>query len=305
MDDFKIKKINIGHVGDFEVGIPFIKIGQGSPKITILTGIHGDEHTGLLIIKRLLDQIELKKGTLQLILSANPLAKINLKRESSIDLLDLNRIFPGKKEGSITERMAHKLTQILCDNDLVIDLHTMKQKVKPTVIFVTCNTPVDERSLDAIKAFNVERVWKIKALSENNYNQSLGSFLARQMIPHFALETEDLERISQADLNTIHDGLENVMANLGMVDKEIKKSDIKSFKRNKMNAGTTGVFIPLKEVDAIINFGDVVGNILSLQDFKIKPINSLKAGFISDIKTKVFVHEGDHIFSIGEWENGS
>ena len=305
MKDYKIEKINIGKVGDFEVGIPFIKLGHGSPKLTIITGIHGNEHTGLLIIRRLLDKLELKRGTLQLVLSANPLSKINLKRESPIDLLDLNRIFPGKKEGSITERIAYKLTQVLGDNDLVIDLHTMQQRLKPMVIFVTCNTKADEKSLDAIKAFNVERVWKIKAINEDKYNQTLGSFLARQMVPHFALETEELDKISEKDLNMIHEGLGNVMANLGMVDKKINKTEIKCFKRNKINADETGIFIPLKEIDSIIKLGDVVGNILSSQDFKMNPVKSSKKGFICDIKTKVFVHEGEHIFSIGQWENGN
>ena len=93
--------------------IPVIKLGYGNPKITILTGLHGDEYSGLLILKELLNKIEVKKGTLQLIVCANPLARVTKTRETFTDFMDLNRAFPGDEKGSMTQKIAHKLLQNL------------------------------------------------------------------------------------------------------------------------------------------------------------------------------------------------
>ncbi len=296
----KIQKISIGRAGHFDVEIPIIRIGSGSPKITILTGMHGDEFSGLLIIKEFLDKLELKSGTLQAILCANPLARFSKTRESPIDLMDLNRCFPGNPKGTITERLANKLTHIITDSELVIDIHNMCNRTKPTSLMISCSNKTDEKTTESIKAFNCGRVWKIQATSEEKYSQTLGAFLARQMIPHFAVEVDSIEIINEEDINTVINGLENVLAKFKMVDKNVMEKEIKYFSRTQLFSHTPGIFIPLKEIDDELKEGDIIGEIINLHEFIKEPVISQHKGFISDISSRKFVHEGGHIASIGE-----
>jgi len=296
----KIQKINIGKAGHFDIDLPLIRIGTGSPKVTILTGMHGDEFSGLLIIKKLLDKLELKTGTLQIILCANPIAGFSKTRESTIDSTDLNRCFPGNPNGTITERLANKLTHIMADSDLVIDIHNMQNKTKPTLLLISCNNKTDEKTIEIIKVFNAERVWKIHAISEEKYSQTLGAFLARQMIPHFAVEVDAIETASEDDINFIINGIENVLAKFKMVEKEIIEKELKYFKRMQLFSHTAGIFTPLKEVDEEIKEGEDIGGILNINEFVEEPVKCQNKGFVCDISKRKFVHEGEHIASIGE-----
>ncbi|MBS3112154.1 succinylglutamate desuccinylase/aspartoacylase family protein [Candidatus Woesearchaeota archaeon] len=296
-----LKKINVGNLGSFNVEIPVIKLGYGNPKITILTGLHGDEYSGLLILKELLNKIEVKKGTLQLIVCANPLARVTKTRETFTDFMDLNRAFPGDEKGSMTQKIAHKLLQILGDSNLVIDLHTMFLRTKPTPIFVSCRTSVDEKSIEALKAFGHENVWKVEAISETQYGQSLGAFLARQMIPHFALETDNINYITDEDLNSVVEGLKSVLAKNEMINSEIKNVEIKTFVRNRFYVSNSGIFIPHVKVNDEVNENDLIGYIISQEDFEMEEVRSSKSGFVSDINPKSFVLDGEHVYSIGVW----
>ncbi len=297
--ELNIKKISVGKYGHFDIEVPFLRLGNGNPKLTMLTGMHGDEYSGLLILRKLLNEVELLQGTLQVIFSANPLARAQKRRETEADLLDLNRVFPGKENGSITERIAHKIVSVVGDSDLVIDLHTMKSRVSPTVIQISCKGGVDEKCADYIKAFNNEKVWLIETTNEVRYAQTMCSFLSRQLVPNFGIETNNVDKISENDVGKIIDGLKSVMAKLGMIEYDIKNCEPKFFRREKIYGHYSGIFIPLKEPDSEIAEGELVGYIMDVHDMQLKEVVSQKNGFISDIHARHFVNEGDHIYSLG------
>ena len=83
------------------------------PRVVIVAGVHGDELVGphaLIELAQELAPSELR-GTVVLAPSANPLAFAAGRRKAPQDDLDLNRIFPGRRGGSATERIAATLTR--------------------------------------------------------------------------------------------------------------------------------------------------------------------------------------------------
>jgi uncharacterized protein len=102
-------------------------LGKGSPCATLIAGVHGDEGPwGALVFRYLLDSIETNdiKGTLKIVPAANPLAMESDSRVSPLDNLDLNRVFPGDKHGSHTQRLAAVIVEhALNGSDYVFDLH--------------------------------------------------------------------------------------------------------------------------------------------------------------------------------------
>lgn len=100
--------------------------------LTILT--HGDEKIGLRVareIKRL--QIDRKSLAIQV---ANKKAYAAGKR--FIDA-DLNRSFPGKKNGNYEERIAYRLSPQIKEADLVIDIHSTRSLLKDALIVSKLN----------------------------------------------------------------------------------------------------------------------------------------------------------------------
>lgn len=104
-------------------------VGKSKPVIGIVGATHGNE-SGPAIIEKLKKELCLKKGSIKYII-ANPEArKINVRFIDS----DLNRSFPGKKNGNKEERLARQLIEIGKDIDLLIDLHSCSMESKPFCI---------------------------------------------------------------------------------------------------------------------------------------------------------------------------
>lgn len=112
--------------GSIEIPIVSLKRGTG-PTILCVGGNHGDEFEGQLIWARLARELQPEDISGQLIIlpALNTPAAIAGRRVSPLDELNLNRVFPGKANGSPTERIAHVVeTDLLPRCGLVIDLHS-------------------------------------------------------------------------------------------------------------------------------------------------------------------------------------
>ena len=112
--------------GTITLPITVIKHGTG-PTVLISGGIHGDEYEGQVAIRNLarkLNQSDVQ-GRIIMTPSLNLPAALVGNRCSPIDGLNLNRVFPGDPNGSITMKIAHYISSVLlplCDAQL--DLHS-------------------------------------------------------------------------------------------------------------------------------------------------------------------------------------
>jgi predicted deacylase len=88
--------------------------------------IHGDELDGALIIRELLRTVEAStlRGSIWLLPVANPLAMEAIARNTPVDMLDMNRLFPGARDGWMSEQLAHVISREFIDQvDALIDIH--------------------------------------------------------------------------------------------------------------------------------------------------------------------------------------
>lgn len=102
--------------------------GREEGKIfTIVAGIHGYEYPPILAVQNILKEINPNelKGTLIIL----PIANIGAFYQRSIrvncdDNKNLNYIFPGKENGTISERLANYITrEIIPHSDIFLDIH--------------------------------------------------------------------------------------------------------------------------------------------------------------------------------------
>jgi predicted deacylase len=102
-----------------------ISHGLPGPHLLITGGVHGDEFEGPLAMRCLKQRAELAtlRGKLTLVPVVNESAYSRGQRVAE-DGLDLARTCPGRPDGSITERVAYALTQLIQSADFYIDLHT-------------------------------------------------------------------------------------------------------------------------------------------------------------------------------------
>jgi len=102
-------------------------VGSGTPVGLLTAGVHGDEGPwSSLAIHELLSTTfeEDLVGSLKVVPVANPLAVEANAREASIDRLNLNVVFPGRSNGSYSERVAAVIAEAAIDGaSVVLDLH--------------------------------------------------------------------------------------------------------------------------------------------------------------------------------------
>jgi predicted deacylase len=111
-----------------ELRLPLHKIvgKKDGPRLGVLATSHGDEPLAIEILRRFVEGIEADslRGSILIIPVENPPAFESGTRNTPIDMLNLNRCFPGKPEGFITEKMTHVMSQKFFPNvDYFIDLH--------------------------------------------------------------------------------------------------------------------------------------------------------------------------------------
>ncbi len=109
-----------------EVPVIIERSKKPGPVVLLTAGIHGDEINGVEIVRQVISRNINKpvKGTVICIPVVNVFGFLNLSREFP-DGRDLNRVFPGTKNGSLASRFAYQfVSKILPVADFCIDFHT-------------------------------------------------------------------------------------------------------------------------------------------------------------------------------------
>lgn len=125
------------------------RIGKGKPTLAIMACLHGDEIAGKKVIEHL-KKIELKKGAISLFIGNS---EAITKKKRFIEK-DLNRSFPGKKNGVLEEKIAYALRPRLGHFDFVVDLHTTNSKMDSLAIV----TKLNKKHKDLLKKIPINKV---------------------------------------------------------------------------------------------------------------------------------------------------
>jgi predicted deacylase len=135
---------------------------EDGPTFLLTAGIHAAEYTGILAAIRLGRELDpaVVRGTIVVI----PVLNRPGFFERSVyvnpeDGENLNRVFPGRQDGTWSDRFAHHLlNDIVAECDYAMDLHAgdMIEDLEPFVIFsLTGNAELDARTRRMVDAYGV------------------------------------------------------------------------------------------------------------------------------------------------------
>ena len=138
-----------------------VMVGQRpTPRLVCVAGVHGDEHEGVTALLELWEELEPEalQGTVVMVPVANPPAFAANARVNPQDPVDMNRVFPGRADGRITERLAyHLFHSVVTGADLVLSMHGWSSGalVLPYVEYPR-DSPVTPASRAAARAFGLD-----------------------------------------------------------------------------------------------------------------------------------------------------
>ncbi len=109
------------------IPITIVQGAQAGPTLALIAGTHGSEVAPIVALQRVratLDPAQLR-GTILIVHVANmPSFLGRTVYYSPIDGKNLNRVYPGKADGTVSERIAYAITnQIIERADYLVDIH--------------------------------------------------------------------------------------------------------------------------------------------------------------------------------------
>lgn len=260
------------------------------PRLLLLAGIHGDECEPMLALAQMRLQIDAAhlRGRVTLIPVANESAFARGSRVGE-DGLDLARTFPGKSDGSITERLAAELTAEIHDTDFFVDLHTGGNRVNilpMTGFMLHADRRVLEIQRQMAESFNLPIVWGTSPALEG---RSLSA--ARDAhVPAIYAEYGGGGRFRAEAVSDYITGCLNVMSSLGMIEPshspprvKHRMDDLDSDSGNLQLghiATADGVFVPKVDLGDQVIVGQEIGRIVDLFTGAEKIVRAEGAGTV-------------------------
>lgn len=216
-----------------QVPIEIIHGEKVGPKVWVLAGIDGDEIESIIGLQRALQEIAAAelRGSVIAILASNPSAVRNVSRNSPIDDKCLNEVFPGKEGGTFTERLAHRLFDLLTDSmkedDLVLSLHGGGSSVRAARLIEVHGTgdEIEERGMELARIACNPDLSVIVNINEregpwvNIYKGYLTRELYRETgVAPITIEAGGLGMMNPRDIRAHSNGILNVMRGTGMLE---------------------------------------------------------------------------------------
>lgn len=273
--------------------------GTNGKRISVVTGIHGDELEGQFtcfeVVRRIQAHPEYLKGTVDIYPALNPFGIDSITRGIPAFDLDMNRIFPGRQDGDMNEYLASQIIDDLAGSDLVFDIHASN-------IFLTeipqirINELHQDMLLPFAKLANVDLIWVHGASTvlESTFAHSLNS----RNVPTLVVEMGVGMRITKEYGFQMTDGIFCLMKELGIWEgpvEDVRKPVISDGDMDVcfLNAPVSGIYIKDKVHGSFVEKDEHVGSIVDpLSGERLADIKAPEKGWLFTTREYPVVDEG-------------
>lgn len=275
------------------------KAGSDKKRISIVTGIHGDELEGQYVCYEIIKQIKSKmdclSGIVDVYPALNPLGIDSITRSIPLFDLDMNRIFPGSKDGPLAEYMAERIIKDIRGSDICIDIHASNIYLKE-IPQVRINELMAAELVPYAKLLNIDFIWVHQ--SATVLESTLAHSLNTIGIPTLVVEMGVGMRLTREYCEQLVNGIFNLMKKFGIWQGETidVKEPVISINPDEVffaNANESGLFIPKIEHWEDIRRGMALGEIVDPFSGEVKEsIVSPCDGMVFTLREYPIVYEG-------------
>lgn len=276
---------------------------KNKKRISIVTGTHGDELEGQYVcyeLNRIIKENSNKlKGIVDIYPALNPMGIETIQRGIPGFDLDMNRTFPGNKDGAVTEQIASFITKDLLGSDLVIDIHASN-------IFLTevpqarINVETKDSLVPLAEKLNIDLIW-IHA-NATVLSSTLAHSLNSKGTKTIVIEMGVGMRITKNYCDQLVKGILNVMKYLDIYEGEVEellKPIICSNNVEFINAPEAGLFMKNVPHMSEVKKGDIIGYIVEpLKGTILSTMYAKNDGVVFTIREYPIVDEGSLIARI-------
>jgi predicted deacylase len=288
--------------------------GSKAGKILVITaGVHGSEYSPIIALQKLREQIDPKllSGTVILVHVTNPPAFFRRGIYYGPDGKNLNRVFPGKPDGTITERIAHVLTEkLIRRSDYYIDVHSgdnneslreyvvyYENDFSPREVIDTSRRMALATGIDFVKIAR----GRPRDLASATYTTNAALLLGKATI---AIESGELGAPQAADVERSERGLLNILRELGMLPGGAVRSTGHTFVTRDLTIRSEhdGLYYSLVRRDQTVKQGDLLGYVTDVFGRRIQEVRAPFGGIVMAYTATPPISVGEPLVNIGELE---
>lgn len=187
-------------------------------RVCLSTGIHGDELMGQLIAyevaRRIMAQPECLHGVIDIYPMLNPLGlDIGERMTPMMNELDMNRAFPGAKDGTALEAVCYAIVKDMLGSDLVLDIHSGTMGKSELFEVRLCGRHA-ESLLSEAQALSPDLIWVLP--DRTVYSSTLTAALCDMGVPAMILLVDEHRRTPQPAARRIVDSIFCKLTQMGL-----------------------------------------------------------------------------------------
>lgn len=272
--------------------------GETKKRISIVSGIHGDELEGQYVCFLLGEWLRANSdkimGTIDIYPAINSLGIDSITRSVPFYDVDLNRIFPGSKNDFLPAQIADGVVNAIKGSEIAIDIHSSNIFLRE-IPQVRIAKSQEETLVPLANKLNIDFVWVHDAVTvlESTFAHAMNTAGTKTLVVEMGVGM----RLNNAYGHQLLEGLLNLMACEGFLS--IKPLNVRMPIQSHvgevayLNAAFPGLFVPAIEHCQMIEKGSLVGHIVDplsgqILDEVIAPIG----GILFTIRDYPIVYEG-------------
>lgn len=272
--------IEVPAAADPALSIPVAVIhgAKPGPVLALVAGSHGTEYASIIALEKLialLNPAEIS-GTVIIVPLINiPSFEQKVPHLNPVDKKSMNRFYPGKMDGTQTERASYLITkQVVEQCDHLIDLHggDTDESLRPYSYWTkTGNEKQDQISREMVLAFGLDHIIiSTERPKDPQASRYLENTATTRGKPSITAEAGYAGTVETDDVNALIDGCLNVMRYLKMIPgaATMVQRPVWIERIATLASEQTGIFYPLVKRGTYVEQGmkigyvtDYVGNV--------------------------------------------
>ena len=291
--------------------IPVVVVNGAKPGrvLALVSGAHGTEYASIIAIEKLIAQLDPVQVTGTVILV--PLVNIasfeqKVPHVNPIDNKSMNRSYPGKADGTQTERASYIIAKQVVDRcDYLIDYHggDLDESLRPYAYWgPTGNELQDHISKEMVLAFGLDHIiiWSERP-TDPNATRYLDNTASVRGKPSIVVEAGYAGTVESDDVNLLVNGTLSTMRALRMLPGEAHfiENPVWIEKPSDVLADGPGIWYPVVKRGTYVSAGMKLGTITDYFGKVIAEPRAPVSGVVLHINAVPSLKKGDNIADLG------
>jgi uncharacterized protein len=296
---------------DAATSIPVVVVNGAKPGkvLALVSGAHGTEYTSIIAIEKLIGELDPAQvsGTVILVPLVNiPSFEQKVPHVNPIDGKSMNRFYPGKADGTQTDRASFLITKEIIDRcDYLIDYHggDLDESLRPYAYWgPTGREEQDRISKQMVLAFGLDHIiiWRERPTdpAATRYLDNTASVRGK---PAIVVEAGHAGTVETDDLALLVNGTLSTMRALNMLpgDPHVIENPVWLDKIVDVLGEQLGIFYPSVKRGTYVEAGMKLGTVTDFFGKVIAEPRAPVGGVLLHVNAVPTVKKGDNIANIG------